>query len=173
MNKRIATVVGILLMVGLAGCLLTITEDFEYSITDRYGPLDLAGTDGDSIKIDLNGNDTFESNKDKIENIDRAGFEATLHTRNSETAVIDISFRQKSSDDWTLLVAGVSVAALSSPLTPTEISFKESEEKIQNFALFQSVAAGGVMQLQLKAQAGNDQVTVTNLVLILYFTVGT
>jgi hypothetical protein len=173
MNKRIATVIGILLMLGLAGCLISITEKFEFNVTDRTGPLNLAGTDGDSVKIDLNENDTFESNQDKIKVIDRAGFEATLYTRIPQTAVIDISFRRNSKDDWTLLVAGVSVAALSSPVNPTEISFKESENLIQNFAYFQTVAEGGVMQLQLKAQAGNDQVTVTNLVLIVMFTAGT
>lgn len=173
MNKRMTTLVGILFSVGLTSCLLSITENFEYNVTDRTGPLDLAGTSGETVPIDLTENSTFEDNQDKIKNIDRAGFEATLYTRNTKTAVVDISFRQKATDDWVLLLAGVSVAALSSPVMPTEISYKESEDLIQNFALFQSVAKGGVMEFQLKARTGNDLVTVSNLLIILTFTAGT
>ena len=173
MNKKIAMVVGILFTLGLTGCLLTSTENFEYNVTDQTGPLDLAGTSGVTVPIDLTDNSTFDDNQDKIENIDRAGFEATLHTRNSETAIVDISFRHKSTDDWVLILEGVSVAALSSPVAPTEISYKQSEALIQNFTLFQSVALGGVMELQLVARTGNDQVTVSNLLIIMTFTAGT
>lgn len=173
MNKHIAMVVGMVLTVGLTGCLLSITENFEYNVTDRTGPLDLAGTSGETVPIDLTDNSTFEDNQDKIKNIDRVGFEATLYTRNSETAIVDISFRHKATDDWVLILEGVSVAALSSPTMPTEISYKESEALIQNFTLFQSVAMGGVMELQLRARTGNDQVTVSNLLIIMTFTAGT
>ena len=173
MNKHIAIMAGILLMLGLTGCLISITEKFEYSVTDRHGELDLAGTSEETVPIDLSENSTFDDNKDKIKVIDRAGFEAALYTSNTDPAVVDISFRRKSTDDWTLLLAGVSVAALSSQESPTKIGYTESEALIQNFAYFQKVSAGGVMELQLKARTGNDMVIVSNLLIIITFTVGT
>jgi hypothetical protein len=170
MNKHIAIVGGLLLTVALAGCLISVTEKFEYNVTDRFGAIKLAGTSGETVPIDLTEDSTFDDNKDKIKIIDRAGFEAALYTSNTEPAIVDISFRRKSTDDWTLLLAGVSVAALSSQESPTKIGYTESEALIQNFSYFQKVSAGGVMELQLKARTGNDQVVVSDLLIIITFT---
>jgi len=173
MNKHIAIMVGILLTVGLTGCLISITETFEYNVTDRTGPINLAGTSGETVPIDLTENSTFDDNKEKINVVDRAGFEAALYTSNTDPAVVDISFRRTSTDDWTPLLAGISVAALSSQESPTKIGYTESEALIQNFDYFQKVSAGGVMELQLKARTGNDKVIVSNLLIIITFTAET
>lgn len=173
MRTRIATFGALLVAFALSGCLLSLTESFEYNVTDETGSLDLAGTDGDMIAIDLSDEDTFADNKDKLKLVDRLGFEATLYTRNSENAKVDVYFREKSTDPWMLLLDGATVAGSSSDTSPGSISYEDSESLIKNFSVFQEVALGGIMELRVEAEDGNDQVTVTNLLLIITITAGT
>lgn len=173
MMKNIATALALIAVLGLAGCLLSLTETFDYNVTDRTGPLELAGTDGEIASIDLTEESTFDDNKDKIKNVDRVGFEAWAYTSNAQDAVIDIEFRAGDKDEWTLLLAGAPVSGASTATAPDRITYEKSEKLIRNFALFQKLAEKGVMQLRVRASGGNDQVVVPELVLVITLTAGT
>jgi hypothetical protein len=177
MNLPIATALSLLLVAGLAGCLLSITEHFEYDVLKEIGEdyLDLSGTSRTVVDIDLSNDDTFADNRDKIRTIDRAGFEAKLYSLDGESAVADLYFRHTSDDGWILLLEGVSVSGSSTEKKPTVISYEESEKLIRNFAAFQKVAEGGVMQFGIGLRGGRDVATVriTQLILIVTLTAGT
>lgn len=173
MKKRIATAGALVLVLALSGCLLSLTESFEYNVTDQTGSLDLTGTAGDQIPIDLSDNSTFEDNQDKIKLVDRVGFEADLYTQNSTDAKVDIYFRRDTADEWMILLEGAMVPGSSSSTAQAKITYEDSEKLIKNFEAFQDIAVDGIMQFRIEAQAGNDEVTVTDLLLIVTITAGT
>ncbi|RKZ13865.1 hypothetical protein DRQ53_06275 [bacterium] len=175
MRMHIATTFSLLLLFGVGGCLVSLTESFDYDVLLETGNefLDLDGTDGETVPIDLSDDDTFDENRDDIKNVDRVGFEADLYTKDDLDTVVDIFFRKKGSDPWVLLLDAAPVSGVSTAARQDLISYKQSETLIRNFELFQQVAEGGVMELKLKARDGNDQVRVTRLILRITITVGT
>ena len=173
MNKRIATLVLLPLVLGLAGCpLATITESFEYDVIEEVNdgnPFDLTGQTGWSDVIDFSTDDTFNDNKDKIDEIDRVTFRGFMHTLNDSDATVDIFFRAvpeagEPTPPWTVILGGLTVPGGTDADSPFEITYEESEPLIQNFTQFQTLAKGGVMELAVVAQSGNDQVLVTTFI---------
>lgn len=174
MRKYTATLVMLLLAFGLSGCpIATITESFEYDVLEEKNegnPFDLTGEGGWSDVIDLTTDDTFNDNKDKIENIDRVTFQASMYTLNDEDAVVDIFFREvveagETPATWLPILEGFLVEGTKDATAPLEISYEDSEPLIQNFTQFQNLAEDGIMELALVAREGNDQVLVTELIL--------
>ena len=173
MKKHTATLVLLLAVFGLSGCpIATITESFEYDVLEERNdgnPFDLTGQGGWSDVIDFSSDETFEDNKDKIDEIDRVTFRGAMYTLNDSDATVDIFFRAvpeagDPTPPWMAILEGLSVPGTTDADSQFEITYEASEPLIQNFTQFQKLAKGGVMELALMARTGNDQVLVTKLI---------
>jgi hypothetical protein len=177
MKKHTATLVILLLAFGLSGCpLAKVTESFEYDVIKEANggvPIDLTGQDNWYRFIDLNDDDTFKENRDKIDEIERVTFQADMYTLNDADAIVDIYFREYVEDvpegegppSWMLILEDLRVRGDSNEDAPLQITYEGSEPLIKNFTQFQKLAEGGVMELGLDARGGNDEVLVTKLIL--------
>jgi hypothetical protein len=174
MRKTTATLASLLLVFGLGGCLLSLTESFEYDVLKENDLLfiDLEGKDGHIEAIDLADDPTFEDNQDKIKTVDRVTFHCVLFTKNDSPATVDIYFRGPDTTAWTLLLEGVNVSAASTANKPDKIKYADSEDLIRNFTPFQKLAEKGIMDLKIEAREGNDAVQIDKLILYVAITAG-
>ena len=174
MKKRIATLVPLLLVFGLGACITSVTESFEYDVFKENGltEIDLEGQDPYIESIDLTTDSTFKDNQSEIKNVDRVTFKTDLYTKNEADAIVDMYFRLDSTDDWMVLVQGLTVSAASTAGALTKITYTDSEGLIQNFEKFQKLAEKGIMEIGRDARTGNDAVVVKSLVLYVAFSGG-
>jgi hypothetical protein len=119
----------------------------------------------------VSATENFQDHKDKIRLVDRLGFEAELHPQTDGDAVIGIEFR-KGGGAWMTLLSGIPVPGASTAARPAGIAYEKTEALLQNFAAFQTVVEGGVFDLRVVTEGGNDAVTIDHLLLIVTFTVG-
>ena len=159
-----------------AGCLISGTKVFEFDvIRDGNGgqPIDISAGSFEMVPIDLTGNDTFEEHQSDVKLIDRAGFTATVANSSATATSMSIYFDTKDPADPVVLGEATRILnsiALGASGT-TNITYKESEEAIENFSAFQEAVAGGKLRL-ISVADGNVDFQVTAMLLIITFTVG-
>jgi hypothetical protein len=156
----------------LTGCLASETKVIEYDVV-RDGhlgsPIDVSATAVDQASVDLERIRAYEENRGDIQLVDRLGSEATIGNPGGAAATMSVYLSERDT-----LTDPAHEAALLLPMTiPAgggRISYRDSEDQVENFSTFQKAVKDGTFVLYFVTDAGGN-LTVTEMSMIVTMTV--